>query len=305
MGLWLSFRGSFFSLIFLLANTGYALDLAHPHNSLILGGSRQQTTLPQVLSGVKKGSVVIVSELHGHIPHHENQRAVISELQSMAFKVSVGMEFFSFTQQSLLSAYLNSFLSGSPMSDEDFLKAVGWGGDNFDNWKPQILYTIWQGGWTIGLNSPRSLSSRVSRVGVEGLTSAEKKLLPPNFKLGNEKYRERFEAVMGGHGGRKIPKETFDRYFAAQSLWDDTMAWRAADYLHTNPDQVLVILVGDFHVAYGGGLPERLKARGVQDILTISQINTHGLSRQEQDFLIENPQWGSRADIIWISDKKL
>ena len=277
-------------------------DLSYPHGALVSGESKEETSLSQALLGVANGSVVIVSELHGHSPHHGNQQLVIKQLRKMGFNVSVGMEFIPYTKQGVLDEYLDSFLLGTPMDDEEFLKAIGWGGNDFDNWKPQVLFPVKNEGWTIGLNSPRSLSGRVAKVGLEGLTPEEKKILPPNFQIGNDQYRERFREIMGGH---RVPEEALNRYFAAQSLWDDTMAWKAVDYLSKNQDQVLVILVGDFHVSYGGGLPDRLRARGVEHTLTISQINTHNLSREEQDFFIESPRWGVRSDFIWISNKKI
>jgi uncharacterized iron-regulated protein len=73
------------------------------------------------------------------------------------------------------------------------------------------------------------------------------------------------------------------------------MAWRALQHLDENPEDILVIIVGDFHVSYGGGLPDRLRARGAADVVTISQV-------LEKDEVKVHPKYGARADFVWVSE---
>jgi S1-C subfamily serine protease len=47
----------------------------------------------------------------------------------------------------------------------------------------------------------------------------------------------------------------------AQLVWDEGMAASAAAYLKANPDRPIVILAGSGHVAFGSGIPSRLKRR--------------------------------------------
>lgn len=152
-----------------------------------------------------------------------------------------------------------------------------------------------------GSECTESTNSQSGKSGSGKPHSRRKKWLPPQFQVGRAVYKERFRWVMGG--GHHIPEEKFDRYFQAQSLWDDTMAWQAQLYLQAHPDQVLVIIVGDFHNAYGGGLPDRLKARGVSNVLTLSQVSLEGSDDKEQDELIlPHEKWGARADWVWTDD---
>jgi uncharacterized iron-regulated protein len=73
--------------------------------------------------------------------------------------------------------------------------------------------------------------------------------------------------------------------------------------MRNHPDQVLVIIVGEFHVQYGGGTPDRLKARWPEArIMTLSQVWTEGMSPEEiQAELQPSSQEGPRADYIWLS----
>lgn len=88
----------------------------------------------------------------------------------------------------------------------------------------------------------------------------------------------------------------------AQSAWDDTMAWTATEYIRGHPDEVLVIVVGDFHVAYNDGLPERLRKRRATDVVTISMLSTLPMTEAERMLAITpyGPD-GPRADWIWLA----
>lgn len=124
--------------------------------------------------------------------------------------------------------------------------------------------------------------------------------LPPDFRLGNARYFERFVEAVGQHGG--LSESMVRNFFAAQSAWDDTVAWQAVEYLRGHPDQVLVIIVGDFRAIFGGGLPDRLRARGAANVLVISQVNASGLDDAElQQSLRPDPRYGVRADFVWLT----
>lgn len=121
--------------------------------------------------------------------------------------------------------------------------------------------------------------------------------MPPAFELGRASYKERFLNAAGAHC--RVP----DNCFAAQSAWDDTMAWQAVRFVEQYPDHVLVVIVGEFHVQYGGGTPDRIRARKPSaDILTLSQIWAEGLSKEEiAAELMPSVTEGPRADFIWVS----
>ena len=270
---------------------------AYDADQLYTGDSLQPVSVSQALSQVTAGTIIIVSELHDHAPHHRHQLQVLQELQQAgAPGISVGMEFFQYTKQPILDSYLNGGLD-----DKEFLQQVGWGGNKWDNYRPQVLFPLQAGGTTWALNAPRDVTSKVARSGIGSLTPEESALLPPNWSLGNDLYYERFKAVMGGG---HIPEKSMMRYFTAQSLWDETMAWRAVDFIRQNPDQILVILVGDFHAVYGGGLPDKIRQRGWQQVLTISQVSLKGATPSEQDeIMTPHPRYGNRADFVWVGDR--
>jgi uncharacterized iron-regulated protein len=260
-------------------------------NDLYRGSNTEQLTLEQSFEQIKPGSIVIVSESHGFRPHHQNQISIINSLCARGLNVSVGMEFIDFTQQPVLDAYIEG-----KKPEADFLKEIKWGSIPFELYREQVLAPKNCGGQTLGINAPRSLTNAISKSGLESLSVEQRKLLPPNFSLGRKVYLDRFTEVMKEH----VPGEALARYFEAQSVWDETMAYQSLRYIESHPTHVLVIIVGDFHASYGGGLPDRLQARGVKSLVVYSQINADEVDSIE-DELAMHPQWGQRADFIFVS----
>lgn len=260
------------------------------------GDTTREVSLDEVLDRVEKGTVIVVSEFHGFAPHHEHQVGVIEGLKQRGWKVNVGMEFIDFTQQGSLDNYLSGKLT-----EFDFLSEIGWGGIPYENYKRQVLGSVGSQGWTFGLNAPRTLSGKIARSGLGSLSPDELKLIPPNFTLGNDLYFQRFQEVMGGH----VSPEKLERYFTAQSLWDETSAWNIINIMETRKEEVMVVIFGDFHNSYGGGLPDRLKARGYSKVLTISQVDLAGLTADEiREVVAPHKKYGPRADYVWTSERE-
>lgn len=251
---------------------------------LVKGADLAKVSVAEVVDAVPAGSIIIISEQHGYAPHHQNQVTFLEALSARRPGLSVGMEFISLDKQSALDEYLSGRLP-----EADFLKAVEWGGIPYDFYRAQVQLPARAGGTTVGINAPRWLTGKIAKSGIDSLSAAEKALLPEGFTLGNSAYEDRFREVMEGH----VSEEALERYFQAQSVWDETMADESCRFHKANPGKDFVIIVGDFHAAYGGGLPDRLKARGCTDTYVITQV-LEPAEAQPHD------KWGTRSDWIWI-----
>lgn len=272
---------------------------AHAEIAGILDGKTLQPALLQdAVQNVAPGSIVVIGENHGFKEHQNQQLEIMTALRARGLKVSVGMEFFTYTQQNLVDSY-----RAGALSEVDFLTSIKWGNPSFDFYREQTLFPVLsEGGRTVALNAPRFLTSKVAKQGLDFLTEEERALLPPNLTLGRDSYKQRFLAMMP-----HLPSpEAGDRYFTSQSIWDDTMAWTATGFIQAHPDQVLVIVVGEFHVQYGGGLPDRIRARGQQiPVLTFSQVNTEGMNADElSEAIAPSMKEGPRADFLWLAPAK-
>jgi len=224
--------------------------------------------------------------------HHDNQLRLIQHFQKAA-AVSVGMEFLTYTLQSVVDAFLNGSLP-----ETDFLKQEGWNSGNpFDFYRRQILAAAGTPGRTIALNIPEHIANEVAENGKDSLPAADKALTPPFWERGNDQYFARFQEAMGGH----VSVTDLENFFWAQSLWDDTMAWRTLQFRLSAPRDVMVIIVGEFHVQFGGGLPYELKKNGGQQVKTVLQIATPDWQPATlQQAVQADPTYGDSADYLWL-----
>lgn len=280
------------SFLLLLTSIFYSFSA---HSQFYDGNTQSPAQIDSLFESVRPGTVLVLGELHAQAAHRDQHIQILEGLRARGLKVSVGMEFVNYTDQ----VALNSYRAGQ-LSEPDFLKAINWGGFGFEFYRPQILFPRnVVGEMTIGLNIPRAITSKISRQGLESLSSEEMALLPPQFEPGRDSYFNRFMLVAGAHC--KNPKNCF----LAQSAWDDTMAWQAGSFMQSHPDHVLVIVVGEFHVQYGGGLPDRIRARYPHlNITTVSQIWAEGMLDEEiMEQMEPSVLEGPRADFIWFSGR--
>lgn len=262
-------------------------------SQLFDGKTQSETNLGHLLSQVRPGTILFLGENHGLSSHRDQHMQILHSLHAMGLKVSVGLEFINYTDQNYVDLYRTGRLS-----EQDFLTNIKWGGFGFEFYKPQLTFPIIEiGEYSLGLNIPRVVTSKISKNGLASLTEDDWKLMPPNFELGRDSYKARFMEAAGAHC--KKPENCF----AAQCAWDDTMAWQAVKFIEQHPEQVLVIVVGEFHVQYGGGTPWRIKARMPNvNIMTLSQVWAEGMTDDEiKQSLQPSEIEGPRADFIWVS----
>lgn len=257
------------------------------------GQTVQRSDLSQLVDRVQPGTVLLLGENHGLESHRDQHIEVLNALRARGLKVSVGLEFVNYTDQ----AFVDQFRAGE-INEADFLQKIAWAGFSFDFYRQQLLFPdLATGARSLGLNIPRQVTSKISKQGLSSLTADDLALMPPQFALGRDSYKARFMEAAGHHC--KSPENCF----AAQCTWDDTMAWQSSNFISQHPDQVLVVVVGEFHVQYGGGIKYRLQQRlpGV-NVVTLSQIWAEDMT-DDDIFQALQPSdvEGPRADFIWVS----
>lgn len=237
--------------------------------------------IEEIVRQVTPQTILLLGEIHDDTLHHKNQLQILDALSAKGQAFSVAMEFFSWPDQSVVDAYLKQ-----QITEERFLDLIQWGELDFADYRPLVRAATQ--GWVYAINVPRDVTSTIFRSGISSLSADQRSLLPQDFTLGGEDYRQRMLEDMGDH---IPPGYSFANFFAAQSAWDDTMAWQI---LKQKPaDQAMVVIVGDYHVAFGQGLPHRLRQRGATHILTVSQ--------QGQGSCEEDGKWGKRGDFLFLS----
>ncbi len=258
------------------------------------GKTLSKTDINDLASKVKPGTILLLGENPGLATHRDQPLETLRALRAAGLKVSVGLEFINYTDQNFVTDYRSGILS-----EQQFLSAVKWSqGFSFDFYREQLNFPAIEGGeQSLGLNLPRTLTSKISRNGLEALTADDWSLMPPGFQLGRDSYRQRFMAAAGAHC--KVPENCF----AAQCAWDDTMAWQATNFITTHPDHVLAVVVGEFHVQFGGGIKHRLLQRLPEaKVITLSQIWAEDMTDEEVRTAMQPSDIeGERADFIWVA----
>lgn len=272
--------------------SAFNLFAAQAFNSPIYSVEKKAfITFEQLSEELATKDMVVIGEYHDRETHHLNQKLILESLEEKV-RFNVGLEFISWNNQPQFDEYQQGRL---PLND--FISEV-WGESNysFDWYKPLIESAARSGGWGYGINAPRQLTSRISKVGMDGLSEQERAMLPPHFTLGSDLYMERFIEAMGGHAPPNV-----DSYFAAQSTWDESMAYQALG--HHN-QELFVIIVGQFHIEYKLGLPARLKARDPEiNLATVVQLEANGQSLDElKEQMLASEKYGELGDYILITN---
>jgi uncharacterized iron-regulated protein len=238
-----------------------------------------------ILSRIVDARVVFVGETHTRYDHHLNQLAVLQAMHERHGKVAVGVEWF----QQPFQQHLDDYLAGR-IGEAEMLEKTGY----FDRWRfdyrlyrPIVQYAKDNGIRIIALNAAKETTDRVSEVGIDGL-SAEERAAFPEVDRSNEIYAQRLQQTFDQHPTG--PKRNFDRFVEVQLTWDESMADRAARFLAENPDHRMVVLAGSGHIAYGHGIPDRVKRRmpGIEAV-TVMFENGYPVSPELADILVFSP----------------
>jgi uncharacterized iron-regulated protein len=69
------------------------------------------------------------------------------------------------------------------------------------------------------------------------------------------------QATPHAEGSQNTQNDGFERFFAAQVLWDETIAETIAQTYQQQPDRPIVVLAGQMHIIYDWGVPSRVQRR--------------------------------------------
>jgi uncharacterized iron-regulated protein len=197
---------------------------------------------------VEQADVIYVGETHDDSADHQRELDLVRGLLKRKIKFAIGWEMFDTSQQPAMDAWDSHAISLTRMlAETDFQKHWGIYSPAYE----QILRMAGKAGVpNLALNAPPELPHKVARG--ESLTAKERAMIPIGFTATEAGYRN-FVAMMGGHPG--MSEEELRHFFAAQNIWDQTMASRILEFKVRNPKTLLVVLTGRGHVSGGFGIP--------------------------------------------------
>jgi uncharacterized iron-regulated protein len=213
-----------------------------------------------VLAELAQAKVVYLGETHDSPNDHQAQLEILRSLHSKNPKIAIALEMFQRPYQKVLDRYLAGELTEARLQEQSQYDQR-WGFP-WEYYAPVLRFAKENSLPLLALNTPTEVTRKVSRAGLESLTSAEKQLVPPlsAIDVSNSSYRQRLLQAYQGHKNIGSAAD-FERFFQAQVLWDETMAETIANFLRTNPGYQVVVLAGQGHIACGYGIPNRVARR--------------------------------------------
>jgi uncharacterized iron-regulated protein len=214
---------------------------------LLLGGE-QQAKQPELWNRIADTDVVYVGETHSRRKDHAYELELIRGMIRRHIQFAVGWEMFERTQQSDLDRFNEGRLSLA-----ELFTRTGFD-KSWATYSPLyakiLVITAHAKIPNLGLNAPTALAHKVA-LG-EPLSPDEKKQIPMEFRIPTGAYRH-FVGLLGEHPGMNAGE--LPRFFAAQNVWDQTMAKTILEFNKRNPGTKLVVLTGRGHVQDGFGVP--------------------------------------------------
>jgi uncharacterized iron-regulated protein len=253
--------------------------------------SEQQAILRQL----QTANVIYLGETHDRVADRQQQLAILQALFNYQPRLAIGMEMFQRPAQPILDRYLAGKITETELRTQSEFD-TRWG-FSWDDFVPLLRFAKTNRLQLIALNTPTEITRKVAKQGLDSLTAEERQYIPPITEIdrSNTTYRESILASYQQHlGNVPMASKTFDRFYTAQLLWDETMAERVANFVKQQPDTRVVVLAGRAHILYGYGIPDRVRRRLAQTKFTHKSV----LLTDEDD-----KQPPAPADFIWNKDR--
>ncbi|MEO1446323.1 MAG: ChaN family lipoprotein [Cyanobacteria bacterium J06635_11] len=204
--------------------------------------------------------VVYLGERHDSEVDHAAQLTIIEGLYAADPDMAIALEMFQRPFQPALDAYLAGDITEAELIKQSEYESR-WGYD-WELYAPIIRFAKENQIPLIALNTPTEITRQVAGQGLESLSGDALTYIPPvaDIDTTDEAYREAISGVFNAHGGAGHSLD-FENFFAAQVLWDETMAERIVQQLEADPERQVVVLAGEGHIAYDYGIPNRVERR--------------------------------------------
>ena len=225
-----------------------------------------------VMLHIKKADVVLLGELHDHVIGHAVQLAIVEDVMDRYPGSVLALEMLERDEQVLVDDFMEGIVTARSL--ENLTHSTDWGASGgWGAWYQPILEaTKERGGKVVAANAPRRYVRLARTDGyerIDALPQNRRSLIDYPEELSGGRYRERFWEFAMHDGDAEIvrvdvssiaPDDPVLPVFRSQQVWDATMAQSVVNADPTLSKKV-VLLVGQFHVEYNGGLVQEIKKR--------------------------------------------
>ena len=220
---------------------------------------------PEIVNRVLQDDVVYLGENHDSLEIHQQQLEIITQLYEVnesKSEMALAWEMFQRPFQPMLDRYLAGTITESQLREQTEYDSR-WGFD-WEFYAPILRFAKDRQIPLIAMNTPEEITQKVAQSGINSLEGSDYRYIPPvkDLDLSNSEYRQRLQDIYEQHVEAGQGNSTdADNFFAAQVLWDETMAEAIALYHQQHPNTQIIVLVGKAHVMYDYAIPDRVARR--------------------------------------------
>lgn len=261
--------------------------------------SGERITFDQLVASLSEATYIAIGEQHGAKWQHGVQAKVFRRLVGdEERRLALGMEMFQRPFQEPLDAYVRGKIDESTMLERAQWESR-WGTD------PALYRPLWRtakeaGVPLVALNVRRELTSKIARVGLDGLAEEERAELPRRIDTSFEKQRAYVREAFRRHD--VADQMEFEYFLEAQATWDEGMADTALDAVASRTDaEGIVIVAGRAHARRDFGIPQRIERRirgdeSAEESASVVSLIPYELGEDAFPGVVNAP-----ADYVWLS----
>ena len=286
------------SLLCLLVLTTAGSFAAAAERSSLWIDLYQAEPLPyaDVLDDLAEVRVIYIGERHTLERHHEMQAKILTDLALKDLPLALGLEQMESAQQPHLDRY-----NRGEIDFEQLAEATDWAKrwQNYQQYRPVLEAARKAKAPVIALNAKSETVRQVARSGgVDRLAPELRKQLPAEMQLQDPPYEKALALQMMVHAA--ATPQSLRPMIEAQISRDESMAQALSMFMQSEPGRgrKMLVLCGAGHVAYGLGLPTRVRRRlpdAKDRIVLLSESGEVRLSPEEvaqsRDIEITHDQW--------------
>jgi uncharacterized iron-regulated protein len=214
----------------------------------------------QILTSLLPANIIYLGEIHNDKQDHQDKLAIIEYLQRQNSRIAIGLEMFQKPYQGAIDKYLAGQISEAELLEQtEYQKR--WGFD-WENYAPLLRFARKYQIPVIALNTPTEIIRKVAKKGLASLTDTDFRYIPPikDIDKSNVVYRQLIQKSYEQHQAVANSK-SFERFYEAQLVWDETMAASIAEFYQKNPRYQVIAIAGQDHIKDGYGIPDRVARR--------------------------------------------
>ena len=267
------------------------LPVTFTAGEIISAKTKGTVSFEELMLDLNRARIIYIGERHTDPVHHTIQLKLIKALYEKHPGMSVGMEAFDRSYRKILDQW-----TAGGLDEKSFIEKSHW----YANWR--FDFKLYAGILEflkekhirlVGLNIPFHIPPRIAVGGIDNLSDLDKEYLPKKIDTSNSAHREYVKKIFSHHHIKG--RENFENFYAAQCVWEDTMAEAVAANLR---DDIMVVIVGNGHINEKFGVPNRALER-TQSKCTLAPFRTIFLAPVGSKVKL------TCADYIWVTGEHM